>query len=301
MKKRSQWLVLELALVCSALSIVLSGFDIAMAQEAPRTEPTHDQLEKRLTSVGTLIERSSAAKQIEASGVAAAEANRNLARQLHQQAEEAYRGGDYEKASRLLEEASKKMFEGVRLAAPEQITGQKKRRDFDNRMESVKALRDALKRVSAEKGKTSQTAEVIARIESMMKEADSIVSAGNIERGRVVLDQAYVTAKVSIENLRGGDTLVRSLKFASKEEEYRYEVDRNDTHQMLVKVLLEEKRVSSAIDNMVRKDLDQATSLRKTAEQFAAKGDYDNAIKTMEESTRELVRAIRGAGVYIPG
>ena len=39
--------------------------------------------------------------------------------------------------------------------------------------------------------------------------------------------------------MRSGDTLVRSLNFASKEEEYRYEIDRNDTHQMLIKVLVE--------------------------------------------------------------
>jgi hypothetical protein len=41
--------------------------------------------------------------------------------------------------------------------------------------------------------------------------------------------------------------------------------------------------------------------LRKTAEEQAAKREFDAAVKTLEESTRELVRAIRAAGVYIPG
>jgi len=102
--------------------------------------------------------------------------------------------------------------------------------------------------------------------------------------------------------MRRGDTLVRSLNFATKREEYDYEIDRNDTHRMLVNVLLEERRASNpALDRSVRNFLDEAARLRGEAEQQAQKGGFDAAIKTLEDSTRELVRAIRGAGVYIPG
>lgn len=301
MKKCIYLSLIELTLVSYVVVLVSLAPEPALAQEAPKAAPSQEQVEKRLTSVGTLIEKSSAAKQIETSGVAAAEANRNLARQLHRQAEEAYRGGDYEKATRFLEDASKKMFEGVRLAAPDQVTAQKKRRDFDARLESVRALQEALKRIHQEKQTGAQGKELIAKIDGMTREALQLAEGNNIDQARALLDQAYLAAKVGVGNLRGGDTLVRSLKFNSKEEEYRYEVDRNDTHQMLVKVLLEEKRTAGAIDEMVKRNLEQSAQLRKTAEDFAVKGDYDNAIKTLEESTRELVRAIRGAGVYIPG
>lgn len=301
MSKRFYWPFLELALVCSALSLISPAYDVAFAQEAPKPAPTQEQVEKRLTSVDTLIERSSAAKQIEASGVAGAEANRNLARQLHRQAGEAYRSGDYEKATRLLEEASKKMFEAVRLAAPEQVIAQKKRRDFDARLESVWALQEALKRIHQEKQAGTKGKELLAKIDTMTREAIQLAESNNLERARAMLDQAYLAAKVGVGGMREGDTLVRSLKFESKEEEYRYEVDRNDTHQMLVKILLEEKRAAASVDAMVKTNMEQALRLRKTAEESAAKGDYESAIKTLEESTRELVKAIRSAGIYIPG
>lgn len=301
MKKRSCWSLLVLVLFWSAVSIVSPGSDVAVAQEAPKQVPTREQVEKRLTSVDTLIERSSAAKQIEASGIAEAEANRNLARQFHRQAGEAYRSGDYEKATRLLEDASKKMFEAVRVAAPDQVTGQKKRRDFDARLDSVKALQEALKRINQEKQAGTKGKELVAKIDAMTREAVQLAESNNLERARALLDQAYLAAKVGVGGMREGDTLVRSLKFESKEEEYRYELDRNDTHQMLVKVLLEEKRTSASVDAMVKTNMEQALKLRKTADESAAKGDYDSAIKTLEESTRELVKAIRNAGVYIPG
>jgi len=94
---------------------------------------------------------------------------------------------------------------------------------------------------------------------------------------------------------------VRSLSFTSKEEEYRYEIDRNDTHRMLVTVLLQDKRGAAGVDAMVERSTLAAAALRKAADEQAARREFDAAVKTLEDSTRELVRAIRAAGVYIPG
>ena len=57
----------------------------------------------------------------------------------------------------------------------------------------------------------------------------------------------------------------------------------------------------SSIGGMVEKFMDKASSLRQQAEKQASNGDYDAAIQTLEHSTKEIVRAIRGAGIYIPG
>lgn len=272
------------------------------APRAPRAPESKEQLERRLASVATLLASSSAAKQIEASGNAEAQALRAKAAEQRKLAEDAYKAGDYAKATALLDQTAKMMFEAVRVAAPEQITAEKTRRDFDNRMESVKALLAAQKRITAEKKLGAKGSETSSKIEAQIKEAAALAAAGKVEQGRTLLDQVYVTTKASIESMRDGDTLVRSLNFASKEEEYHYEVDRNDTHKMLVKVLLEEKRANNPnLEGMVQKYLDQAAVLRTNAEGVAAKKDYEGAIKLLEDSTKELVRAIRGAGVYIPG
>ncbi|HEY0845483.1 MAG TPA: hypothetical protein VGE12_08950 [Noviherbaspirillum sp.] len=272
------------------------------AARPARAPETKEQLERRLVSVSTLIESSSGAKQIEASGNAAAQGERVKARDMHKQADDAFKKGDYPTASRLLDGAAKIMFEAVRGAAPEQVHGEKKQRDFDNRLESVKALLSAQKRISAEKKLGAKGAETTAKIEAQIREAQALAAAGKIDEGKAALDKVYTTTRASIETMREGDTLVRSLNFANKEEEYHYEVDRNDTHKMLVKVLLEEKRASNPnLETMVQKYVDQAATIRATAEGLAAKKDFDGAVKSMEDSTKELVRAIRSAGVYIPG
>jgi hypothetical protein len=71
---------------------------------------------------------------------------------------------------------------------------------------------------------------------------------------------------------------------------------------MLVDVLLQEKMKSNgSVQTMVTKFMDKADKLRAQADQQASAGEYETAITTLEQSTKEIVRAIRSAGIYIPG
>jgi hypothetical protein len=262
-----------------------------------------DQLTFNMESVGKLLESSSAARQIESSKAPEALARRDKARELYKSAKAALNAGELNKASVLLTEVRSSFFEAVRLAAPEEVTAKKLEADYRSRLDSVNALLGAYKRVSSEKGSASKTVnETVGQIEKSVAEAARLAQAGKYKEGRTELDRAYLVAKAGISSLRSGDTLVRSLNFASKEEEYHYEIDRNDTHLMLIKVLVEEKRASNAaLDQQVQGFMNKARELRVAAESAAAKKDHSQAIKLLEDSTAELVRAIRNAGVYIPG
>jgi tetratricopeptide (TPR) repeat protein len=260
-----------------------------------------EAVENRLANVRRLLEDSSAARQVAAKGGKQAIEVRDQARDLYNRAEKRFRLEDFAGANVLLEKATRAMFEAVRLAGMPAVLEAKKHQDFESRAESVRALLEALERIGAEKGVQDQVAQTSANIQRLVGEARVLESSGSAADGRTALNAAYDLAKRSIEELRGGDTLVRSLHFDSKEEEYRYETDRNDTHQMLVKVLLEEKRKSQGVNRMVQTFIERATALRMDAEQFARSGDYEAAVGALEKSTRELMRAIRSAGVYIPG
>jgi hypothetical protein len=275
---------------------------LALGASAAQAAETREALERRLSSVATLIEDSSASRQVVASANPAALAARDKARQLQQQAAAALRENREADAAKLLDEAARELFAGVRQAAPEQIHAAKAQRDFDNRMESVKAMMAAHKRIAAEKGKGAQGEAATKAMEGKAAAAAALAASGQLGQARAALDQVYVEAKQAVEALRHGDTLVRSLNFATKQEEFAYELDRNDTHKMLCKMLLAEKRSSNpALDGMVQPILDQAAQLRQQADALAAKKDHAGAVRLLEESTRELVRAIRSAGVYIPG
>jgi len=257
----------------------------------------------RLQSVGKLVETSSAALKVDGSGNQQAMAQHEKARDLYGKAKKAAAAGNQAEADDLLKQATQTMYEAVRMVGTDQSLVDKDNSDFDDRLESVHALTEAYDRIRKEKGLGSpESSELYPIVQSKLEQARGLKGQGKVKEARQVLDEAYVAAKVAIEHLRGGDTLVRSLTFASSEEEYHYEVDRNDTHRMLVSVLLKEKvSGSSGVEGMVGKFMDKAAALRQQAEKQASKGDYEAAIQTLEQSTKEIVRAIRGAGIYIPG
>lgn len=262
--------------------------------------PAREQIERRLASVATLIETSSGARQVEAAQSPASVAQREAARAAHRAAAAAFAAGDLAQANAQLDAAARAMFEAVRLAAPERVAADKAQRDFAARLESIQALLAAHQRIAKEK-KTPGAAEVTRQVNALLAQANALAGRGDHAAARAPLDQAYLTVKAAVSAERSGDTLVRSLTFANAEEEYRYEVDRNDTHRMLVDLLLKEKRANAAVEAQVARFLDSAAAWRREAEGAAARGDFERGIRALEESTRELVRAIRGAGVYIPG
>ena len=279
--------------------INLFVYQSVMAEEVK--PPGEIAYEDRIQFVKTLLEKSSAARQIDESGNQEALQRREEARLLFQQAQQEHAADDNDAANKKLIEATKVMFEAVRLAGQIEITAEKKQRDFEDRLDSINALMEAHDRVSEEKGKQTEGIELKQLVLDKVSRANALLKSGQVDEARQVLDEAYIAAKIAINTLRGGDTLVRSLHFETKEEEYNYEIDRNDTHQMLIKILSKDKNASGGVDKMVQNFMDKAVHLRHEAEKQASSGDYEAAIKTLEESTKNLVRALRSSGVYIPG
>ena len=268
----------------------------AHAQEPSSADAA--KLAKQLESVGLLIEKSSAARRIEGSALPAALARRDEARELYRQAALALSTGNTGEAGRLLNAATKALFEGARLATSPQMGEDKKKHDFETRLNGVKALLQAQQRLIREKNADPKTVELAASIERATREAERLYAANKLDEALAALDKGYAQLKGSVEKMREGDTLVRSLHFATPADEYRYEIDRNDAHLMLMKTLQEQNK---GIDSMAQKFLDSAADLRKQAEAAAAKSDYEAGIKLLEDSTQDLVRAIRNSGIYVPG
>lgn len=282
----------------AALLALLALFAGAAAAQSP----DRATVAQRLQSVGTLIDASSAARQIESSGVPAARERRDAARVMHREAQALLGGGDLAGASKALDQAAREMMTGARLARPEQVAGEKDKRDFEARLDSARALLAAQQRITQEKSMPAEAQQATRRIETDLAQAQTLAGQGRYEEARPLLDKAYLTARVSIESMRRGDTLVRSLHFASKREEFDYEVDRNDTHRMLINVLLADRKdAAGAMPPLMQPFIDKAGALRREADAQARAGDHATAVRLLEDSTRELVRAIRAGGVYIPG
>ena len=274
------------------------GADVLLAAG---TAGDSEQVASQLANVGRLLESSSGAQRVLASDNELARKIRLSAIERHRAAESAFRAGDSAAARELLDEAAKTMFQAIRVLGPAAEVTQKKIADFDGRAESTRVLLEALQRIAREEGTQGPAARTVAGVEKTVAAARELLAAGRHDEARKLLDGGYEIAKAAVEGLRDGKTLVRTLTFASDEEEYRYELDRNDTHQMLVRVVVGEKQPGAQAGALVDQAVQRAGELRRQAEQRAGGGAFRDAVRLLEQSTTELVRAIRSAGLYIPG
>ena len=256
---------------------------------------------ERLPNVERLLNNSSGAKQVIGSGSSEASAKRAEALEAFRQAREKIDDGDESAATELLNRSSRLMFEAIRLATPKSLAKNHEKDNYEMRRESVMSLQQAFNRISDENNETESRNRVNQQLAGLIDRGDSMLEQGRSSEARGEIEKAYHLLKVSIESVRSGQTLVRSLQFASKEDEYHYEIDRNDTHSMLVDLLVGEKQQSEAMKKRIVDFVSEARQLRQQAESFASKDAHEQAIELLEQSTRQLVRAIRSAGIYIPG
>lgn len=281
---RSLWLVTALWMPVSGLAADETG-----------------GLQSRVESVRKLIEESSAAKQVLESENENALSMRRRASELYSAAVKALDVGDIQTAEAALSEALNLMFQAVAAVNSTNGATDKQVRDYRKRHDSLDALLIAHQRIATEKGRDKAHEELRLSIASDIEAAGKMHENESIMDARVHLDAAYEKVRHGLEDLRDGDTLIRELKFETSEDEYIYELDRNDTHRMLISVLLSEKLEDENVHRKTQPYLNKADSLRKQAEERANAGSFGEAIQLLENSTGEVVKAIRSAGVYIPG
>jgi soluble cytochrome b562 len=282
-------------------ALLLMGITVvpALAEEPkkPAFSLDRDSVQSRIENVRRLVNTSSGAQRV-AQGSNEARSLRDQAVRDLAHAEQSFAAGEMARAHESLQKATMAMFQAIRKVGTGKVGQDKLLQDYRNKRGSLDALLEALERVAAEKGSDAGGA---FRIRAQAAEADKLADAGRLKEARASLDQTYDAVKVEVERLRSGDTLVRTLEFASKEEEYAYELDRNETHRMLVRLLLDEKNLDQGSQAQVDGYIAEAGRLRAEADQAAADGLHERGIQLLEASTKQLVRAIRRAGVYIPG
>ncbi|MFN3077459.1 MAG: hypothetical protein ABT940_11360 [Alphaproteobacteria bacterium] len=270
------------------------------APVAPRVPVTAGNVEQKSKFVGNLINNSASARAIEASDDAEAKEALKTARGLSEEANRLFANGDLVGADEKLKQATELMIAQTRKVSLGSAKDAQAKRLYESRLSTVKALAEAYQRVSKEKG-TSNRDDRHAAMADQIAEAEAMAAKGNYEAAVVQLDKAYTTSSTDVAALRDGDKLRKDLNFASPEEEYTYEIDRNDSHQFLIKLTLSEKPPHEMYADQIATLRSESEELRKVAEAKGKAREYQEAIKVLGESTQRLIKALRMAGAYIPG
>ncbi|RMD62369.1 MAG: hypothetical protein D6826_07545 [Alphaproteobacteria bacterium] len=306
-RNRTAWRRRGLASACVAfrwLAVILAALlvaDPAAAESGQRVPVEQSTTQQKARFIENLVTDSVSARTIEASDDDAAHAALKRARALVTEAKSDLGAGRTETANDKLDEALNLVNTHARRLSQNDVKRERLEEAYARRLDSVRTFLAAYERVAEAKDASSAITAQVSDIRAMVEAAEMQAGEGRYDEAITVLDHAYRIARGDIRALREGETLTRSLNFATAEEEYRYEHDRNDSYFLLLQFSINEK--SPPKSRRVRIDAlrEEAETLRRRAETLALAGDYETAIGTILKSTETLLKAIRMSGVWIPG
>lgn len=295
---------IHLAVLGAAMiSIAIVAPEPVSAQQDARVTANKSIVDQKKLLVENLAFRSVAAKTIAESGDSEAIEALKKAKSLIEEAKAAGDGGQYKEADDKLNEALKLINDQSRRLTLNTVGSERDKVLFERRRHAVETFLKAYERVSSDpKADSSEMPkEHTTWIAEKLAEADALAAKGTYDKAQEPLEAAYERTRGLIRTMRAGQTLTRSLNFATAEEEYRYELKRNDSHFALLEFAIVEKNPSGSIIERINQSRDDAHKVRDEAEAKAKDGDFPNAITQLNSSTKILLQAIRMSGIYVPG
>ena len=269
---------------------------LAVADDRVPADPAATR--QKAVFVGNLVTKSVSAQRIEQSGDPTAMAALQAARALVDEARVALDGGDHEGADAKLNEALGLVNAEVRRLSKSEVAGEHDKRMYERRLNDVKIFLAAYERVSGEGA--GRAASQAREIRTRLNQATAKAASGDYAGAVSILDVAYTIARGDIREIRDGETLVRSLDFATAKEAYEYELGRNASYFELLEVVIDRNKPKGSMLTGIKRNRKSAEALRGDAQKSAQSGDHAAGVKKLEKSTDQLRQAIRMSGLFLP-
>lgn len=275
----------------------------AAGQTGATANSTQNENQRRLVIQQKLrllesILASPRARQAQDSGDPESKAHYAKVRRLMEGARAALASGDAEFAGQSLDEALRTVSGAAFSKNGSSLNVSAQRTRNAELLEQIRSYRGSLADAAKENnGKTAGDA--VARLDRLVAEADKHSASGRYAEANKLLAEAYKLAVTAVTEIRAGQTVVLRLKFDTPADEFAYEQRRNRSHEMLIDMMIAEGRAEGPKRNLVERYVEESRSLRAKADGQAKAGDYASAVKTLEQATSQLVRALQVTGLAV--
>jgi tetratricopeptide (TPR) repeat protein len=291
----------------SLAAIVFAGAVSAVAALPVRAAdaPSSQQvaLENKTQLVKQLLSQSLVMQRIAQSGNAQAKKLLADAQALQAMAAAEAGAGRQEAAIKLLDEALRDVAAASRLVPdPVQMAVQERARyaSLSEATRTFVGLYQGLSKRMAARQVAMPAALDLERVNGMMATADTLAGGGDHKGANVVLGDAYKSVVAALNKTLMAETIVYDLKFDSPADEFKHELARNRSYEELVPLAISQLNIARDSAQLSERYVQQSKGMRDAAQKAAAGGDYQAALKTIQEATSQLQRALRVAGVIVP-
>lgn len=267
-----------------------------------RPEEKREALEHKFTLVFRILYQSPGAARIDASDREQAKAQLALARERFSGARREIVLENLEAADGLLSDALR-MFGLAAREVPNPAQEQDARRvRFTRMLDEIQAFQGSqfLSARRQSRGDKTTRNPGIEQARDLIREAQRLADTERFAEALGVLEKARDVIVSEAGALLASKTLVYDLNFASPEDEFEYESARYDSHADLIEIAVAKYRPGPEAVRDIGELVEKSRRARSLARELAVHGDYPTGIKTLQDATSLLQRALERAGLALP-
>ncbi|WP_426417189.1 hypothetical protein [Aestuariirhabdus sp. LZHN29] len=248
---------------------------------------------QKLQLVQNMMQGSEKIQAIEESENGGAKSLLSMARQTMHAAQIQLELGAYKPAAQLADETLRLLSgaTGRITAKPQQVSSG----EYLSLRESILAFLGSLENQPL----TPMVQQHLQQVQDRLDLAQQQRAAGESVQAQETLQGAYTSLVNFISEIKDKQTVVHSLNFDTPKDEYEYELRRLKSYQALLQMTRSSGKSTSS-DGKISEYLKLAEQQREQAQNFANKGQMEQAINSLEGAAKEMSRALRTAGVMVP-
>ena len=252
------------------------------------------KLSPKINYADNLLMNSKTAKRLEELDTEEARLALKEARDLLEQAKEAYRSGEAKEASSLGSLALKKFTKAAKLLPKSESALKILRKryiELDEEIASYLEWYDSAPYVSGDEQ------EAIDKAKSEVSEAKILFESSKYEEANKILTRVLDDIVVMTNRSMTSSEIVNSLDFETPEQEHKYELARNDEYKRLIPIAEQQKAPTGGKLMLFKRFVKKAGDIRSEADLQFQGGDIKSSIKTLQDSTDQYLKALRMVGI----
>jgi len=270
----------------------------------PSSDPTPQSVEQKRAMVAGIVRDSPVATRVAASPNPDARRYLATAQDLQEQAATLLAAGQVVAANALLNEAMWQIGRARALAPDPAATLVAERGRYRQLQDSISALQKSyqinLDRERARGAGEPTAGRELDKADALIVEAGALAAADRYADANRLFDRALALLLADFHVLLGGQTLIYSRAFPQPQDEYPFELERNRSYESLVPLAVTEYRPGKDALALIDRHVQENGSLREQAQKQAAAHNLKAAVRSLQDGTEALQRALQAAGLVVP-
>lgn len=281
-------------LLIVVLTLAFGCVEIVSADE----EKTRNDILRRIQMTQSYLDSKTATRILE-SGT-------EEARQLLEKAKTLLESGKQDLEKGNLEAAEQQVSLSIRTftaAGSANTTNADSRKKLADEVRSIQSEIDSylesFKAALSEKGPSMAGLLDQQYVETLLSTARQSESTGDFRAAHSSLNQAKKLIVDALIKIRNNETVVYAVEFQTPADEFRYEHNRYLEYVALGQQVVSNGEVAQSRQLMFNQLNSKGEEISQDALSLADRGDYEDAIKRMEEAVKKMVQGLRMLGIQL--